>query len=108
MNLNILRVGEPKLRPGSGAYQSPSLKVQKEYEIETTKLPEWPRGENWLKYFNAQLCGDPFRAEHDGIDKITVWCHPDEHPDWLERVDAEIMKANEHDETIPYDKRLNS
>lgn len=102
MNLNIVRVGEPKLLPGSRAYASESMPVQNAYEIETTPLPGWPRGDNWCKYFNAQLSGDPFLAQHNGNDKITVSRHPDKYPDWLGRVDAEIMKTNEHEETIPY------
>ena len=40
--INICRVDEPKLLSGSSAYESPSVRVQKEYEIETTQLPGWP------------------------------------------------------------------
>ena len=54
MNLNIRRVGEPKLLVGSSAYESASVQVQKEYEIETTPLPAWPRGANWQRCFNGR------------------------------------------------------
>ena len=45
-----------------------------------------------------------FRAEHDGLNKITVYCYPDEYPDWVERVDAAIEETNEEEGTIPYEK----
>ena len=103
MSLNIVRVGEPRLLASpSAAYESPSLKMQKDYGIETTPLPERPRGKNRQDCFNDQLRGDPFLAEHNGGNKITVQCHPDECPDWLARVDAAIAKANEIEGTIQY------
>lgn len=103
MSLNIVRVGEPRFLTGpSAAYESPSLKMQKDYEVETTPLPEWPRGKNWCDYFNDQLRGDPFLAERNGGNKITVQCHPDKCPDWLGRVDAAITKTNEYCGTIEY------
>ncbi len=104
-NLNISRVpGEPKLLPGSSAYASVSVQVQKDYEIETTPpLPAWPRGPNWQKRFNIQFSGGPFRAEHDGVNKIIVSCYPDDHPDWLKKVDAAIAKANEEEGAISYE-----
>jgi hypothetical protein len=76
------------------------VQVDSEYEIETTPLPGWPRGDRWRSYFNDQLSGDPFRAEHDGTNKIAVSCNPAKYPDWLRRVDAEIKKTNEIEGTI--------
>lgn len=103
MNANIVRVGEPKRLHGvSSAYESPSLAVQKEYAVETTPLPGWPVGESWRKYFNAQLSGDPFLAGHDGTNTIHVQVFPDQCPGWLERVDLEIQRTNEHIGTIQY------
>jgi hypothetical protein len=102
MSLNIERVGEPRLLPGSSAYASPSVQVQNEYEIDTTPLLGWPTGVNWQRYFNSQLRGDPFRAEHDGVNKITASCFPGDEPQLIEEVDAAIEKTNEHEGTIPY------
>jgi hypothetical protein len=106
-NLNIKRLArEPKLLPGSGAYASPSVRVDSVYEIETAPpLPGWPRGDNWKNLFNFKSeLPDRLRAEHDGINKIIVSCDPGEHPNWLELVEAAIAKANKEEGTIPYAK----
>jgi hypothetical protein len=69
--------------------------VDNVYSIETTPLPDGLPGSHWKVCFNSHLAGDPFRAEHDGANTITVWCDPGKHPDWLKRVDAAVAKTNE-------------
>jgi hypothetical protein len=73
------------------------------YKISTTPLPAGPRGQNWLGYFNEQLQGPPVVGWHSG-GEITVYCNPDELPDWLEIVDGAIKRANEKEGTIQYEK----
>ncbi len=64
------------------------------YEIRTTALPAGAYGVDWRGFFNDQLKSPPIIAYHDG-NKITVACHPDDEPEWLEKVDAAIEYANE-------------
>jgi|SRR5271155_3683423 len=92
MNLNISRVGEPVLKRGPA---SGSAQQQNRYEIHTTPLPAGPRGANWRGYFNDQLKGGVFLAEHDGVSKIIAECWPDDAPRLTEVVDAAIGYANE-------------
>jgi hypothetical protein len=99
MNLNISRVGEPQLV--RGADDRTSVRDQNKYKIWTTPLPAGPRGINWQAFFNDQLKG-PLVAFHDGSE-IVVYCHPEIHPNWLERVDAAIELANEKEGTISYE-----
>jgi hypothetical protein len=98
MNLKISRVGEPTLVSN---FNTESVKVQNVYKIATTPLPADPRRSNWIMLFDKQLKG-PLLAWHDG-NEITVYCNPDEYPDWLELVDAAIEKANEEEGTIQYE-----
>lgn len=108
MNPNIKRVGEPQqVRGVSSAYETQSLPMPKNYEIETTPLPGSLISDSWCKYFLSQLSGNPFLAYHDGHAKIYVQCNPDEHPDWLEHVDATITKTNEYVEPFRTHPRLN-
>jgi|GEM_PF-2131573 len=87
----VSRDGQPELihgqLPGSG--EQPN-----EYKIHTTPVPGGPHGEDWFGYFNSQLNG-PLTASHDGINKITVFCSPDDEPNLTQAVDAAIEYANE-------------
>jgi hypothetical protein len=98
MNLNVLRVGEPRLvgGPNNGSMKAPS-----EYKIDTTPLAAGPRGYNWFMIFNEQLRG-PLLALHDRNRIITVYCDPHEYPNWLGLVDAAIEHANEKEGAITY------
>jgi hypothetical protein len=104
MNLGISRVGEPKPLPRSSAiFGSVLAQARNVYEIETTPLPEWPRGANWRQHFKKQFSGgDRFLAEHDGVDKIEAACWPHDEPYLIKAVDAAIDKANEEEGTIEY------
>ena len=86
----VKRNGEPVSISGGdhGSVRTPS-----EYEIRTTQLPAGAHGVDWRGLFNDQLKG-PLVAFHDGAEKITVYCEPDDEPKWLERVDAAIAHAN--------------
>jgi hypothetical protein len=106
MNLDISRIGEPKLLPGSSAYASVLVQVRNVYEMETTPLPAWPRGANWRQHFKKQFSGgNRFQAEHDGVNKIEAACWPDDEPHLFEAVDAAIEKANEEEGTVEYPTR---
>lgn len=96
MSLTVSRVGEPELVKGPS--RSPSLKEPNEYKVRTTPLPAGPDGVDWCGYFNDQLKQPPITAYHDGT-KITVYCDPDDQPDWLEKVDAAIEQANDREGT---------
>lgn len=98
-SLNISRVGEPILTRGPSVG---SAQQQNQYEIHTTPLPAGPRGANWRGYFNDQLKGGVFLAEHDGISRIVAECWPDDEPGLTEVVDAAIEKANEEEGTLSY------
>ena len=99
LNLNISRVGEPRLVSGPDVG---SVEVQNVYEIDTTRLPGYPRGENWRGYFNKQLTGGQFLAYHDGT-KIVAHCWPDDKPQLTEVLDTAIEAANEGEGTIQYE-----
>lgn len=89
----VSRFGEPELvKPGHSP--GSSLIQPDEYKIRTTPVPRDAYGADWRGYFNDQLKNPPITAIHDG-NAITVYCHSDEQPDWLETVDAAIEHANE-------------
>jgi hypothetical protein len=91
MSITVSRIGEAELVKGPSG--SPSLeKEQNVYKVRTTPLPASHDAVNWLNYFNEQLKG-PLVAYHNG-NEITVYCNPDDYPDWLEKVDAAIEQAN--------------
>jgi hypothetical protein len=98
MNLNVSRVGEPRLVSGPNNW---SMKAPNEYKVDTTPLAAGPRGYNWFMIFNEQLRG-PLLALHDRNRIITVYCDPHEYPNWLGLVDAAIEHANEKEGAIPY------
>jgi hypothetical protein len=100
MSLNISRIGEPVLKRGQ---DDSSADLQNQYEIRTTLLPAWPRGTNWRGYFNKQLPGGRFLAQHDGVDKIVAECWPLDEPQLTEVVDAAIGHANKEEGTITYE-----
>jgi hypothetical protein len=98
LNLSISRDGEPVLKRGPAVG---SVNRQNQYEIRTTPLPAGPRGANWCGYFNSQLKGGQFLAQHDGT-KIVAECWPDDEPSLTAVVDAAIEYANEKEGTISY------
>ena len=95
MSSGVSRVGEPRLvySPSRG-----SVKMPNEYKIATTPIPTGPRCLNWLGCFRDQLNG-PLVAWYDG-NEITVYCDPDDCPNWLGLVDAAIERANKQVGTI--------
>jgi hypothetical protein len=91
--MTVSRDGEAKLIRGP---QTGSLQRPNEYEIRTTPLPPGAHGADWRGCFNSQFTGPRrFRGYHDGINKITVECSPDDEPQLIETVDAAIAYANE-------------
>lgn len=99
-SLDIKRLGEP--RPND-RNDDPLLRAgQNVYKISTTPLPAGPRGENWQGYFNDQLQAPPIVGWYSGCE-ITVYCNPDDCPDWLAIVDGAIKTANAKEGTIQYE-----
>jgi hypothetical protein len=99
-SLDIKRIGEPEPNDRN----DPLLRIgQNVYRITTTPLPAaGPRGKNWLEYFNNQLQAPPIVGWHSG-GEITVYCNPDDCPDWLAIVDGAIKTANEKEGAIQYE-----
>jgi hypothetical protein len=87
----VKRDGEPVFVRGPVGR---SVTMPNEYELRTTPLPAGAHGVDWRLLFNDQLQSPPITAYHEG-NKITVACHPDHEPEWLEKVDAAIKYANE-------------
>jgi hypothetical protein len=101
MSSDVSRVGEPRLVHSPSRGYSPSrgsVKMPNEYKIATTPIPTGLRCLNWLGFFRDQLNG-PLVALHDG-NEITVYCDPDDCPNWLGLVDAAIEHANKQVGTI--------
>jgi hypothetical protein len=95
----VSRDGEPKLIQG----QLPgSAKLQNEYEIRTTPVPVGATGYDWAQFFNSQFTGQKaISGHHDGRNKITVYCWPDDQPNLIEKVDSALGYANDRLGTLP-------
>ena len=79
----VSRVGDPRLVRGPSVG---SVKQQNQYEIRTTPLPSGPKGTNWRGYFNSQLTGGQFLAQHNGT-KIVAECWPVDEPNLAAAID---------------------
>jgi hypothetical protein len=89
----VSRDGEPVLIRGP---RRDSVQMQNQYEIRTTPLPAGARGADWRGYFSSRFTGPGrFHGWHDGNNKITIECWPDDYSEMIEKVDSAIQYANE-------------
>ncbi|MGO9927024.1 MAG: hypothetical protein ACLPLP_13115 [Mycobacterium sp.] len=90
---DVSRDGEPELKRGPAGG---SIQQQNQYEIRTTPVPAGARGYDWAQFFNSRFTGQrPITGYHDGRDKATIYCWPDDESKLVGTVDAAIKYANE-------------